>query len=69
MTTQQHQEALNARVKALREAADQLEAVRSQTSEEVDQAIVDAQSCCGTCTAISFTPPCQNACIRVSPLF
>lgn len=66
---EQHQEALDARVKALRDAADQLEAVRDQAPEQVEQAVVDAQSCCGTCTGISFIPPCRNACIAVSPLF
>lgn len=62
-------EILDQRVSALREAADQLEAVRGQAPEQVEQAVVDAQSCCGTCTGISFIPPCRNACIAVSPLF
>jgi hypothetical protein len=65
----EHQEVLDAKVKALRDAADQLQAVRGQAPEQVDQAIVDAQSCCNTCTAVSFIPPCQNTCIAVSPLF
>lgn len=66
---EQHEEVLDARVKALRDAADQLEAVRGQAPDQVEQAVVDAQSCCGTCTGISFIPPCQNTCIAVSPLF
>jgi hypothetical protein len=69
MAEEQHLDVLNARVKSLREAADQLEEVRGQAPEEVEQAVIDAQSCCGTCTAISFIPPCKNACIRISPLF
>jgi mannitol/fructose-specific phosphotransferase system IIA component (Ntr-type) len=64
-----HDEVLNTKVQALRQAADQLDAVRGQTPQQVEQALVEAQSCCGTCTGVSFIPPCMNACIAVSPLF
>jgi hypothetical protein len=64
-----HTESLNAKIRSLRAAADNLEAVRERAPDRVEQAVVDTQSCCGTCTLVSFVPPCKNACIRVSPLF
>lgn len=67
--TMQHRADLDAKIKSLRAAADQLDEVRNRAHDQADRAVVDTQSCCGTCTLISFIPPCKNACIRVSPLF
>jgi hypothetical protein len=67
--TMQHRNELDAKIKSLRAAADQLDEVRSRANQPADAAVVDTQSCCNTCTLISFVPPCKNACISVSPLF
>jgi hypothetical protein len=64
----EHQDKINETVKKLREAADLLES-KKMSPEEADMALGELQSCCGTCTGISAVPPCQNACIKVSPLF
>jgi hypothetical protein len=56
-------------VKNLRDAADQLEKKGQMSPEEAEQAVGELQSCCGTCTLVSAVPPCQNTCIKVSPLF
>ncbi|MCR3759686.1 hypothetical protein [Clostridium felsineum] len=59
-------------VKNLRAAADELDTLKNSNSPEVVKHIVEnpsgLMSCCGTCTGVSAIPPCQNACIKVSPL-
>jgi hypothetical protein len=56
-------------IKSLKDAASQLEKVQGASDGDVDTALTDVQSCCGTCTGISPLPPCENTCIKVSPLF
>jgi len=57
-------------IQKFRNAAENLESIKSNEDLMAEaEKVGGLMSCCGTCTLVSFVPPCKNACIKVSPLF
>lgn len=53
-------------IRKLRAAADQLEGIDREDPQQVHNAAIEVQSCCGSCVAITGIP-CLT-CVAVSPL-
>ena len=59
---------LDALTKRLRDAVAAVGAMQGKSPAEMASSIAQLQACCGTCTAVSPSPPCANACIALPPL-